>query len=275
MAVGVDLKKLEKQYRQKSKNVFPPLYFPKPSSGLDWSFWCADSDPRTLCLTPLCKRSILKQKCINSWPVVLEPVARSVPWTVIQSRAWERELCWFIWVPKVILFLRAVARIWISNQSISISVIIFLMLNHNSKKLHLCGCLKTNKKKRSKHFFTFLMCWKLFTSMTLRPGTCSCPVPSGLIFMSSFSPSLLSRSLKYKIQVATSTSGSYYLGKALSKEKKEESGTLAPHCRSPQSWLWHCKTTCPSSPQSHWRDVSVLAGWYLGFPQYPGNKKGT
>lgn len=34
--------------------------------------------------------------------------------------------------------------------------------------------------------------------MTLRPGTCSCPVPSGLIFMSSFSPSLLSRSLKVR-----------------------------------------------------------------------------
>lgn len=43
---------------------------------------------------------------------------------------------------------------------------------------------------------TFLMCWKLFTSMVLRPGTCRCPVPSGLILMSSFSPSLLSRSLE-------------------------------------------------------------------------------
>jgi len=42
---------------------------------------------------------------------------------------------------------------------------------------------------------TFLMCWKPLTSVTLRPGTCSCPVPSGLILMSSFSPSLLSRSL--------------------------------------------------------------------------------
>lgn len=43
--------------------------------------------------------------------MVLEPVARSVPSTVMQSRACERELCWFIWVPKVILFLRAVPRI--------------------------------------------------------------------------------------------------------------------------------------------------------------------
>ncbi len=51
------------------------------------------------------------EKCMCDWPVVLDPVARSVPWTVIQSRAWERELCWFIWVPKVILFLRAVAKI--------------------------------------------------------------------------------------------------------------------------------------------------------------------
>lgn len=155
MAVGVDLNKLEKQYRQKSKNVFPPLYFPKPSSGLDWRFWCADSDPRTLCLTPLCKRSILNQKCINSWPVVLEPVARSVPWTVIQSRAWERELCWFIWVPKVILFLRAVARIWISNQSISISVIIFLMLNHNSKNCICVGVWKQIKEEKQTFFYLF------------------------------------------------------------------------------------------------------------------------
>lgn len=44
-------------------------------------------------------------------PVVLDPLARSVPCTVMQSRAWERELCWFIWVPKVILFRRALAKI--------------------------------------------------------------------------------------------------------------------------------------------------------------------
>lgn len=35
--------------------------------------------------------------------------------------------------------------------------------------------------------------------MSLRPGTCSCPVPSGLILMSSLSPSLLSRSLRSAI----------------------------------------------------------------------------
>lgn len=185
MAVGVDLKKLEKQYRQKSKNVFPPLYFPKPSSGLDWSFWCADSDPRTLCLTPLCKRSILKQKCINSWPVVLEPVARSVPWTVIQSRAWERELCWFIWVPKVILFLRAVARIWISNQSISISVIIFLMLNHNSKNCICVGVWKQIKRREANIFLPFwcaessLLRWPwgpARAAVLFHPGWSLCPV---------------------------------------------------------------------------------------------------
>lgn len=185
MAVGVDLNKLEKQYRQKSKNVFPPLYFPKPSSGLDWRFWCADSDPRTLCLTPLCKRSILYQKCINSWPVVLEPVARSVPWTVIQSRAWERELCWFIWVPKVILFLRAVARIWISNQSISISVIIFLMLNHNSKNCICVGVWKQIKRREANIFLPFwcaessLLRWPwgpARAAVLFHPGWSLCPV---------------------------------------------------------------------------------------------------
>lgn len=56
------------------------------------------------------------------WPVVLFPVARSVPWTVMQSRAWERELCWFIWVPKVILFLRAVAKIWTRPRTISVMI---------------------------------------------------------------------------------------------------------------------------------------------------------
>lgn len=185
MAVGVDLNKLEKQYRQKSKNVFPPLYFPKPSSGLDWRFWCADSDPRTLCLTPLCKRSILNQKCINSWPVVLEPVARSVPWTVIQSRAWERELCWFIWVPKVILFLRAVARIWISNQSISISVIIFLMLNHYSKNCICVGVWKQIKRREANIFLPFwcaessLLRWPwgpARAAVLFHPGWSLCPV---------------------------------------------------------------------------------------------------
>lgn len=185
MAVGVDLNKLEKQYRQKSKNVFPPLYFPKPSSGLDWRFWCADSDPRTLCLTPLCKRSILNQKYINSWPVVLEPVARSVPWTVIQSRAWERELCWFIWVPKVILFLRAVARIWISNQSISISVIIFLMLNHNSKNCICVGVWKQIKRREANIFLPFwcaessLLRWPwgpARAAVLFHPGWSLCPV---------------------------------------------------------------------------------------------------
>uniref|UniRef100_A0A8C5FEC0 Uncharacterized protein n=1 Tax=Gadus morhua TaxID=8049 RepID=A0A8C5FEC0_GADMO len=38
------------------------------------------------------------------------------------------------------------------------------------------------------------------------PGTCSCPVPSGLILMSNFSPSLLSRSLWTKTTHATTVS---------------------------------------------------------------------
>ena len=51
--------------------------------------------------------------------------------------------------------------------------------------------------------------------------------------------------------------------------------TLAPRCRSPQSWRWRCTTTCPSSPRSHWRVVSGLAGWCLGSPHCPEKFNGT
>lgn len=52
-------------------------------------------------------------------------MARSVPSTVMQSRAWERELCWFIWVPKVILFLRAVAKILKKQEKNGINLKIY------------------------------------------------------------------------------------------------------------------------------------------------------
>lgn len=48
--------------------------------------------------------------------------------------------------------------------------------------------------------------------------------------------------------------------------------TLAPHCRSPRSWRWPCKTTCPSDVRSHWTDVSGLVCWCLGSPHCPEKK---
>lgn len=184
---------------------------------------------------------------MSDWPVVLEPVARSVPSTVMQSRACERELCWFIWVPKVILFLRAVARILTKTRK---------------NRIKLKGYPGIKSEFWLKDCTTFLMCWKLLTSMTLRPGTCSCPVPSGLILMSSFSPSLLSRSLNNKQIIKQITSISYNC-------PNEDHCTLAPHYRSPQSWLWPCKTTCPSAARFHRTDVLVLACWCLGSPRCP------
>lgn len=102
---------------------------------------------------------------------------------------------------------------------------------------------------------TFLMCWKLLTSMILKPGTCRCPVPSGLILMSSFSPSLLSRSLKSKTKHVVSRTNNILPAYVMDLGENTAYRTLAPHCRSPQSWQWQCKTTCPSSPRSHRRDV--------------------
>lgn len=45
--------------------------------------------------------------------------------------------------------------------------------------------------------------------------------------------------------------------------------TLAPRCKSPLSWRWPCRTTCPSAARSHWTDVSGLACWSLGSPHCP------
>lgn len=50
---------------------------------------------------------------------------------------------------------------------------------------------------------------------------------------------------------------------------KERHYTLAPRCKSPLSWRWPCRTTCPSAARSHWTDVSGLACWSLGSPQCP------
>ena len=121
---------------------------------------------------------------------------------------------------------------------------------------------------------TFLMCWKPLTSVTLRPGTCSCPVPSGLILMSSFSPSLLSRSLWTKVTAATAVWSCSSQTECLFPMRV--SLTSAPHCRFPRSWRSPCKTTCPCGPLSHWRGASEPAGWCQDSPPSPGNqdKKG-
>lgn len=191
------------------------------------------------------------------WPVVLDPVARSVPWTVIQSRAWERELCWFIWVPKVILFLRAVAKILTKTWIISINVMIYSESEAWTVLSVSPSWCAENSSPRwpwdlARAAVLFHLDWSL------------CPV---CLHPYSAGPWGTQYNANNKINTMLSSCKLVHL------KKSAAYSTWAPHCRSPQSWQWQCKTTCPSSPRSRWRDVSGLAGWCLDSPHCPENER--